>query len=126
MRIDRIVTIPHAGPHGLDLDAERRRLYCACDDGVLLEVDADTGAIVATERIAGVPDVVCFNPGLGRVYVAIGDPGVIEVFEVGPLRRHETVATEAGAHTLMFDAARSLVCAFLPATHRAAVYVDRR
>jgi hypothetical protein len=34
------------------------------------------------------------------------------------------VKTEPGAHTLGFDAARNLVCAFLPATHRAALYVD--
>jgi DNA-binding beta-propeller fold protein YncE len=123
--IRRIVPVSHAGPHGLDIDVPRRRLFCACDAGVLLEVDADSGAIVATEPIAGVPDVVFFNPRLDRLYVAIGEPGVIEVFDTAPLRRHETVATEAGAHTLSFDAARNIVCAFLPATHRAAVYEDR-
>ena len=123
--IRRIVPMSHAGPHGLDIDVPRRRLFCACDAGVLLEVDADSGAIVATEPIAGVPDVVFFNAALARLYVAIGEPGVIEVFDTAPLRRHETVATEAGAHTLSFDAARNIVCAFLPATHRAAVYEDR-
>jgi len=123
--IRRVVSIPHAGPHGLDIDVTRRRLFCACDAGVLVELDADTGAIGATERIAGVPDVVFFNAALGRVYVAIGDPGVIEVFDTAPLRRHETITTEAGAHTLSFDAARNIVCAFLPATHRVAVYRDR-
>jgi DNA-binding beta-propeller fold protein YncE len=122
--IRRVVTIPHAGPHGLDIDVGRRRLFCACDAGVLLEVDADGDGILATERIGGVPDVVFFNPGLGRLYVAIGDPGVIEVFDTVPLRRRETVVTEAGAHTLSFDARRNIVCAFLPASHRAAVYGD--
>ena len=125
MAIRRVVEIPHAGPHGLDIDVERRRLFCACDAGVLLEVEADTGAILATEPIAGVPDVVFFNRALGRLYVAIGDPGVIEVFDTTPLRRHETIVTEAGAHTLSFDATRNIVCAFLPASHRAAVYQDR-
>jgi DNA-binding beta-propeller fold protein YncE len=122
--IRRIVPVSHAGPHGLDIDVPRRRLFCACDAGVLLEVDADSGEVVATEPIAGVPDVVFFNPTLDRLYVAIGEPGVIEVFDTAPLRRHETVVTEAGAHTLSFDAARNIVCAFLPATHRAAVYED--
>ena len=42
-----------------------------------------------------------------------------------PLRRRESIATEAGAHTFSFDAARNIVCAFLPATHRAAVYQDQ-
>jgi hypothetical protein len=49
---------------------------------------------------------------------------VIEVFETAPFRRRETVPTEAGAHTLAFDPARNLVCAFLPASHRASLYVD--
>jgi DNA-binding beta-propeller fold protein YncE len=123
--IRRVVAIEHAGPHGLDIDVERRRLFCACDAGVLLEVEADTGAVLATEAIPGVPDVVFFNAALGRLYVAIGDPGFIEVFDTRPLRRHQTIATEAGAHTLSFDARRNIVCAFLPASHRAAVYRDR-
>ena len=122
--IRRVVAIPHAGPHGLDIDVGRRRLFCACDAGVLLEVQADSGEVLATEAIAGVPDVVFFNAALRRLYVAIGNPGVIEVFDTAPLRRHETVATEVGAHTLSFDAIRNIVCAFLPASHRAAVYRD--
>jgi len=124
--IRRVVPIPHAGPHGLDIDVEARRLFCACDAGVLLEVDADNGTVLATEAIAGVPDVVFFNAALRRLYVAIGDPGVIQVFDTTPLRRRETIATEAGAHTLSVDAMRNIVCAFLPASHRAAVYWDHR
>ena len=123
--ITRTVPIPHAGPHGLDIDVAGRRLFCACDAGVLVEVDADSGQIVTTETIGGVPDVVFFNPALRRLYVAIGDPGIIEVFDTAPLHRHETIMTERGAHTLSFDQTRNLVCAFLPATRRAAVYVDR-
>jgi len=124
VRIRRVVAIPHAGPHGLDIDVTRRRLFCACDAGVLLALDADSGQVLATDTIAGVPDVVFFNAALGRLYVAIGDPGLIEVFDTTPLRRRETVATEPGAHTLSFDAMRNVVCAFLPASHRAAVYRD--
>jgi DNA-binding beta-propeller fold protein YncE len=124
VHVQRVVPIPQAGPHGLDLDAERRRLFCACDAGVLLEVHADSGEVLTRESIAGVPDVVFFNQRLRRLYVAIGEPGVIEVFDTAPLRRHEIVATEVGAHTLSFDARRDIVCAFLPGSHRAAVYRD--
>lgn len=122
--IRRVVPIPHAGPHGLDIDVAGRRLFCACDAGVLLEVDADSGKVLWTQTISGVPDVVFFNAALARLYVAIGDPGVIDVFDTTPLRRHATITTEPGAHTLSFDAARNIVCAFLPASHRAAVYHD--
>ena len=78
-----------------------------------IEVDADTGAIVTTDRIAGTPDVVWLNAALGHLYIAIGDPGVLEVFATAPLRRLETVTTEPGAHTTSFDATRNLITAFL-------------
>jgi len=123
--VRRVVHGPGAGPHGLDIDVERRRLFCACDDATLVELDADTGEVVVVETIAGVPDVVFFNAALRRLYVAVGDPGLIEVFDTTPLRRHQSVPTEEGAHTLAFDPARHLVAAFLPRTHRAAFYVDR-
>ena len=125
VRIRRVVAIPQAGPHGLDIDVARRRLFCATDAGILVAVDADTGTLQETQSIAGVPDVVFLNAALGHLYVAIGDPGVIEVFDTDVLNRRETFPTEAGAHTLSFDATRDIVCAFMPATHRAAVYEDR-
>jgi len=122
--IRRVTPVTYAGPHGLDIDVARRRLFCACDAGAMLEIHADGGELLSAEPIAGVPDVVFFDAALNRLYVAIGDPGVIEVFDTAPLRRHETVSTELGAHTLSFDAARHILCAFLPASHRAAVYED--
>ena len=50
--------------------------------------------MISTEAIAGVPDVIFFNAALARLYVAIGDPGVIEVFDTEPLRRREAVNTD--------------------------------
>ncbi len=123
-RVDRVIPIPAGGPHGLDIDAERRRLFCACDAKTLVTVDLKSGAVTSAAPLAGVPDVVFFNGRLARLYVAIGDPGLIEVFDTDTLRSVETVATEPGAHTIAFDAARNTVWAFLPATHRAAVFVD--
>jgi DNA-binding beta-propeller fold protein YncE len=124
VRVRRIVTIPSAGPHGLDLDRATRRLFCACDAHQLVAIHADSGQILSQVAIGGVPDVIFFNATLRRLYVAIGDPGLIEVFDTDALRRRETVWTEKGAHTLAFDAASNTVYAFLPDTHRAGVYMD--
>jgi DNA-binding beta-propeller fold protein YncE len=124
VRVARTVPIPAAGPHGLDLDPGTGRLFCACDGQVLVAVEAKSGRLVGHVDLGGVPDVVFVNPALGRVYVAIGDPGVIEVFETEPLRRVQTVPTAPGAHTIGFDPTRHRVYAFLPGSHRAAVYVD--
>jgi len=59
------------------------------------------------------------------LYVAIGDPGVIEVIDTEAMKLLETVPTETGAHTIAFDAPRNKVHAFLPQTNRAAVYIDK-
>ena len=74
--------------------------------------------------LSGTPDVIFLNPQSGRLYVAIGDPGVIDVIDIGSMHRQEVVPTEAGAHTLALDRKRSKVYAFLPQSHRAAVFAD--
>jgi hypothetical protein len=50
--------------------------------------------------------------------VAIGDPGVIDVIDIGTMRCEEVVPTEAGAHTLALDRNRSKIYSFLPQSHR--------
>lgn len=116
--------IPSVGPHGLNLDAGRRLLYCACDDGKLLALDVHTGVVRAELDLSGPPDVIFFNQALDHLYVAIGDPGVIDVFDMSANRLVEVISTEKSAHTIAFDPQRNKVYAFLPETHRAAVYTD--
>jgi DNA-binding beta-propeller fold protein YncE len=116
--------IPAAGPHGLDLDPAKGRLLCACDAGVLFAIDAASGRVLGDVRLSGAPDVIFLNPQSGHLYVAIGDPGVIDVIDIGTMRREEVVPTEAGAHTLAIDRNRSKIYSFLPQSHRAAVFVD--
>ncbi len=122
--LERVVAVPGAGPHGLDLDVTARRLYCACDDGRLVVVDADRSTVVGGADLAGAPDVIFLHARRHRLYVAVGDPGLVEVFDTRSLERVQTVATEEGAHTLALDAERDTVYALLPTTHRAVVYVD--
>jgi DNA-binding beta-propeller fold protein YncE len=123
-RVSRSITIPATGPHGLDFDPEHRRLFCACDAKQLVILNADSGKILDLLELSGSPDVIFFNPVLRHLYVAIGDPGVIDVFDTNAMQRIATVQTERDAHTLGFDPERNKVYAFLPETHRAAVYVD--
>ncbi len=123
--VARAFPVPAVGPHGLDLDSATRRLFCACDGKVLVVLDCGSGRVLARAELAGVPDVIFFNRDRQRLYVAIGDPGLIEVFEAEKMRRVEAVETEPGAHTLGFDSIGNAIYAFLPDTHRAAVYADR-
>lgn len=123
-RITRSIEIPAKGPHGLDFDLATNRLFCACDAGRLFALDAPSGEILLQADLSGTPDVIFFNAALNHLYVAVGDPGVIDLFETDSLRRIDTISTEKGAHTLGFDMSRNKVYAFLPASHRASVYLD--
>lgn len=78
--------------------------------GKLVSIDARSGNILSLSDISGVPDVVFYNPNLRHLYVAMGDPGVIDLFDT---------------ETLAFDARQNKVYAFLPETHCAAVYLDQ-
>src|SRR5262249_56611994 len=58
-----------AGPHGLDLDPETRRLFCACDGKTLLVVDLRSGAILSAHAIGGGPGGKFFKGALPPLYV---------------------------------------------------------
>ena len=90
--------LPSGGAHGLDIDHARNRLYAACDDGALVEIDSISGKVTHVWPIAGPPDVTFFNPATGRVHVAIGDPGLIETIDPRTNASVRTM-TGAGAHT---------------------------
>src|SRR5262249_4664941 len=124
LRVSRVIPIPATGPHGLDADVERRRLFCACDGDSLVEVDLDSAEIIRTVDLTGAPDVIFFNSRLRHLYVAVGDPGVIEVFDTAQLRPVQRVLTERDAHTMAFDSAHDTLYALLPETHRAAIFLD--
>ncbi len=121
-RIARTMPIPADGAHGLDFDPATRRLFCACDAGILVTLDAGTGKVLSQAKLSGVPDVVWFNPKRRQLYVAVGDPGVVDVFDTTTMKSLGTVATEKGAHTTAFPPTGDSLIAFLPASHRAALY----
>lgn len=123
-KISKQYEVPAEGPHGLDLDVARGRLLCACDAAILIAIDAASGRVLGDVPLSGTPDVIFLHPQSGHLYVAVGDPGVIDVIDVGAMHRKEVVQTEAGAHTLALDRRRNKVYAFLPRSHRAAVFID--
>ncbi|HEX9387659.1 MAG TPA: YncE family protein [Anaerolineales bacterium] len=123
-RIARWMEIPAKGPHGLDFDPATNRLFCACDAGKLFALDASTGKILLDADLSGSPDVIFFNAKHKHLYVAVGDPGVIDLFDTDSLKRIDTISTEKGAHTIGFDTTQNKVYAFFPESHRAAIYLD--
>jgi len=90
--------LPSGGAHGLDIDHSRGRLYAACDDGALVEIDSTSGEVTNVWPIAGSPDVTFFNPSTGHVHVAIGEPGLVETINPQTGIAIKTT-TGVGAHT---------------------------
>ena len=80
------------------IDHARARLYAACDDGALVEIDSGSGEVTNVWPIPGAPDVTFFNPASGLVHVAIGEPGLVETFDPRTGNTMRTM-TGAGAHT---------------------------
>jgi YVTN family beta-propeller protein len=111
-----------AGPHGLDLDPTGGRAFVACDAGVVVVLDLATDRELARVPIAGEPDAIWYNAAAQRLYVAVGQPGLLEVIDGRALAVVEQVVTEAGAHTTAFDGQRQRLYAFLPGRCAAAVY----
>jgi DNA-binding beta-propeller fold protein YncE len=96
-------------PHGFYVDAPRRLAYVSCErNSALLVVDLNTKHVIATHRVAREPDVLAFDAGLNRLYVA-AESGVVTVFEVRGRTLHRLGEYRApGAHSVSVD----------PASHR--------
>jgi DNA-binding beta-propeller fold protein YncE len=113
-----------SGPHGLDLDLAGGRALVACDGGALVALDLASGQEVGQVPIAGGPDAIWFNPHRKRLYVAIAEPGVVDVVDTEAMVVAQQVETERDAHTTAFDAGRQRLYVFLPSSCRAAVYEE--
>lgn len=125
-RIARTMPLPADGAHGLDFDPATRRLFCACDAGRLITLDADSGKVLTESQLSSVPDVVWFNATRQELTIAVGDPGVVDVFDTRSMASLGAVATEKGAHTSALSPSGEELYVFLPGTHRAAIFRSDR
>jgi DNA-binding beta-propeller fold protein YncE len=121
--IVRALPVPAEGPHGLWLD--RGQLFCAADGGALIVLDRDSGAVLEQLPLPGAPDVIMLDPELQRLYVAIGDPGLVCSFRSHPLEQLETIETEPGAHTCGWDPDARCLYVFCPGSGCAIVFEER-
>jgi DNA-binding beta-propeller fold protein YncE len=100
-------------PHGLSVDPERRLLFVASQGNATLHVvDLVTMEVLSEHRVGKDPDVLAFDPGIGRLYVA-SETGTVSVFQV-----QDRALVSAGelriphAHTVAVDPSTHLV--YLP------------
>jgi DNA-binding beta-propeller fold protein YncE len=68
-------------PHGFLIDAPRRQAFVTCEDSAtLLVVDLQSMAVTDTYPVGEGPDVLAFDPGWRRLYVA-SESGIVSVFD---------------------------------------------
>lgn len=100
-----------AGNHGMALDPEHHRAFLACEGNELMTVfDLDKHQPIAFLPLASGPDVIKFDPGLKRIYVACYS-GAISVFQMDDpehYRKLEDFPVQRKVHSL----------AVHPETHR--------
>jgi YVTN family beta-propeller protein len=94
------------GNHGMALDPEHHRAFLSCEGNELMTVfDLDKHAPIAFLKMPGGPDVIKFDPGLGRIYVACYS-GAIAVFhqdDPDHYRKLEDFRVQHAVHTLAID-----------------------
>ena len=93
-------------PRGLAMDARTRRLFASCVNNLLVVVNADTGAMVASLPIGGGSDAVAFDPERNRVFSSNGRDGDITIIEEKSPDRYAvlgSIKTSVTARTMSLD-----------------------
>jgi YVTN family beta-propeller protein len=94
------------GNHGMALDPEHHRAFLACEGNELMTVfDLDKHAPIAFLKMPGGPDVIKFDPGLGRIYVACYSGAIAVFHQDDPDHYHklEDFRVQHAVHTLAVD-----------------------
>jgi DNA-binding beta-propeller fold protein YncE len=101
------------GAHGVYLEPDARLAFVACGENAQLSVvDLSMARQRVTSRVGANPDVLAYDPGLHRLYVA-SESGVVTVFELrgsqlvklgqAKLAAHvHSVAVDAATHRVFF------------------------
>ncbi len=94
------------GNHGMSLDPEHHRAFLSCEENNLMTVfDLDKHEPIAFLPMADGPDVIKFDPGLNRIYVACYS-GAISVFHQDDPNHYtkiEDFKVPHAVHTLAVD-----------------------
>ena len=94
------------GNHGMALDSEHYRAFLSCEGNELMTVfDLDKNVPIAFLPLADGPDVIKFDPGLQRIYVACYS-GAISVFhedDADHYRKLEDFRVQHAVHTVAVD-----------------------
>jgi YVTN family beta-propeller protein len=93
------------GAHGFYVEPATHYALVTCEDNhAFLALDLDARRVVATDSVGGAPDVLAFDHGRHRLYVA-SESGVVSVFDVqrNAVRKTGERFLGGNAHTVSVD-----------------------
>ena len=106
-RVDARWPIPQCiSPHGLAMDTATHRLFSSCVNGVLVVVNTDSGATVATMPIGRGSDAAAFDPKRKLVFSSNGLDGTLSVIQERDAETFiavATIKTAVTARTMTLD-----------------------
>jgi DNA-binding beta-propeller fold protein YncE len=105
MIIDRIRVKNCDGAHGVYVRPQKQEVFVACENNAkLVTIDLRRRRPVAVNAVGANPDVLAYDPGLERLYVA-AESGIVSVFSTTRHRPHKLGQAHLadGAHSVAVD-----------------------
>lgn len=102
---ERIPTPDCEHPHGQALDAPDQVMFVGCEaNATMITVDLAHRAVLDHHAVGETPDVIAYDPGARRVYVA-AESGWVSIFDDdrGHLTERGSAHLADGAHSLALD-----------------------
>jgi YVTN family beta-propeller protein len=92
-------------PHGLAIDQAHHRLFATCSNRVMVVMNADNGAVIATLPIGAGTDFASFDPRRGLAYSSNRDGTLSVVAEKSPedFLVLPAIPTQIGARTMAIN-----------------------
>ena len=92
-------------PHGLAIDRAHHRLFATCSNKIMVVMNADNGAVIATIPIGQGSDFAAFNPKRGLAFSSNRDGTLSVIAEVSPENfvALSEIPTQLGARTMAID-----------------------
>lgn len=93
-------------PHGLAIDAAGRRLFASCVNRVLVVVNTDSGATVATLPIGSGTDSAAFDPKRKLIFSSNGRAGTLSIIQEQDPQTYAALGdmkTQVSARTMAID-----------------------
>ena len=92
-------------PHGLAVDRAHHRLFATCSNKVMVVMNADNGAVIATLPIGDGTDFATFDPEHGLAFSSNRDGTLSVIAELSPDKfvALPAIQTQLGARTMAID-----------------------